>query len=100
MKVASQSPALEKIFDQVARLNLYDPTQNYLIQAQESLAYRLKEDPKNKQYAYAYAFTQVLRRNVGGAIAAFNTVTQLDLHPAHRNQSRRMHRNKPQHGPD
>jgi 4-amino-4-deoxy-L-arabinose transferase-like glycosyltransferase len=71
-------PALEKIFDQVARLNLYDPTQNYLIQAQESLAYRFKEDPKNKQYAYAYAFTQVLRRNVGGAIAAFNTVTQLD----------------------
>jgi 4-amino-4-deoxy-L-arabinose transferase-like glycosyltransferase len=70
--------ALEKIFDQVARLNLYDPTQNYLIQAQESLAYRLKENPKNKQYAYAYAFTQVLRRNVGGAIAAFDTVTQLD----------------------
>jgi 4-amino-4-deoxy-L-arabinose transferase-like glycosyltransferase len=71
-------PALEKIFDQVARLNLYDPTQNYLLQAQESLAYRLKEDPKNKQYAYAYAFTQVLRRNVGGAIAAFQAVTQLD----------------------
>ncbi|NJM45916.1 MAG: hypothetical protein HC860_06835 [Alkalinema sp. RU_4_3] len=70
--------ALEKLFDQVARLNLYDPTQNYLIQAQESLAYRLKEDPKNKQYAYAYAFTQVLRRNVGGAIAAFQTVAQLD----------------------
>jgi 4-amino-4-deoxy-L-arabinose transferase-like glycosyltransferase len=71
-------PALEKIFDQVARLNLYDPTQNYLIQAQESLAYRLKENPKNKQYAYAYAITQALRRNVGGAIAAFNIVTQLD----------------------
>ncbi len=70
--------ALEKIFDQVARLNLYDPTQNYLIQAQESLAYRLKEDPKNKQYAYAYALTHVLRRNVGGAIAAFESVTQID----------------------
>jgi 4-amino-4-deoxy-L-arabinose transferase-like glycosyltransferase len=70
--------ALDKIFDRVASLNLYDPTQDYLLQAQISLTHRLKDDPKNQQLAYAYALTQILQRNVEGAIAAFQTVTELD----------------------
>ncbi len=72
--------ALDKIFDRVASLNLYDPTQDYLLQAHISLLQRLKDDPQNPQLAYAYALTQLLRRNVAGAIAAFESVTKLDGH--------------------
>jgi 4-amino-4-deoxy-L-arabinose transferase-like glycosyltransferase len=71
-------PALDKIFDQVGQLNLYDPTQDYLIQAQTALTYRLQQEPRNRQLAYAHALTQVLQRRVEGAIAAFQQVIQLD----------------------
>ncbi|MEB3294249.1 MAG: hypothetical protein VKJ24_13910, partial [Synechococcales bacterium] len=71
-------PTLEKVFEQVGQLNLYDPTQDYLIQAQTALEYRLQQEPRNVQLAYAHALTQVLQRQVEGAIASFQRVTQLD----------------------
>ncbi|MCT7979036.1 glycosyltransferase family 39 protein [Laspinema olomoucense] len=70
--------ALDFIFDDMARVNQYDPIQDYLIQAEKSLQYRLQQDPKNVQFAYNLAFSHVLQQDVKGAISAFERVVQLD----------------------
>ncbi|MCT7955698.1 phospholipid carrier-dependent glycosyltransferase [Laspinema palackyanum] len=70
--------ALEFIFDDMARVNQYDPIQDYLIQAEKSLQYRLQQDPDNVEFAYNLAFSQVLQQDVKGAISAFERVVQLD----------------------
>jgi 4-amino-4-deoxy-L-arabinose transferase-like glycosyltransferase len=81
-QLATQLPegvtALAAVFDQVERLNLYDPVQYYLVQAEQSLTHRLQQEPENLDYAYALALTQVLQQDVRGAIAALEAVTRLD----------------------
>jgi cytochrome c-type biogenesis protein CcmH/NrfG len=70
--------SLEPIFEQIGRINQYDPTQDYTLQAEQALEYRLKQEPKNLEFAYALAFSRVLQQNVKSAIAALEKVTQLD----------------------
>ena len=69
---------LEPIFEQIGRINQYDPIQDYNVQAEQALEYRLREEPDNLEWAYALAFSRVLQRKVEGAIAALERVTQLD----------------------
>ncbi len=69
---------VDQVFDQVARMNLYDPTQDYLVQSQIALNYRLHQEPQNKEFAYGWALSQVLQRNVTGAIAGLQRVVALD----------------------
>ncbi|MCD8488017.1 MAG: phospholipid carrier-dependent glycosyltransferase [Desertifilum sp.] len=69
---------LEPVFAEVARINQYDPTQDYLIQAEKTLAYRLQQEPDNLEWAYTLALSRVLQRKVEDAIAALSTVRQLD----------------------
>ena len=80
---ASQLPlgikGLESVFEQVGRINQYDPNQDYTIQAEKALEYRLKQEPNNLEYAYALAFARVLKKDVKGAIASLEKVTQLDV---------------------
>ncbi|MCW6048910.1 glycosyltransferase family 39 protein [Lyngbya sp. CCAP 1446/10] len=71
-------PGLEPVFEEIGRINQYDPTQDYTVQAQQALAYRLKQEPNNLEWAYALAFSTVLQQNVESAIAALEKVTQLD----------------------
>lgn len=70
--------ALEKIFDEIGRINQYDPVQDYAVQAQRALEYRLQQEPQNLDWAYALAFSTVLRRDVESAIASLKQVVQLD----------------------
>jgi 4-amino-4-deoxy-L-arabinose transferase-like glycosyltransferase len=70
--------ALEPVFEQTGRINQYDPIQDYLIQAEQALNYRLRLEAKNLPWAYALALSQVLQRDVEGAIAALKRVVQLD----------------------
>jgi 4-amino-4-deoxy-L-arabinose transferase-like glycosyltransferase len=70
--------ALERVFAEVGRIHQYDPTQNYLGQAQQALEYRLQQEPQNLDWAYALSLTQILQQKVAGAIAALERVTQLD----------------------
>lgn len=75
----SQGPsALDGVFDRVSRLNLYDPIQNYAVQAEQAFMYRLEQEPENLEYAYGLALARVLQRRVEGAIAALERVVQLD----------------------
>lgn len=70
--------ALEQIFDEIGRINQYDPVQDYTIAAQRALDYRLQQEPQNREFAYALAFSNILRRDADGAIAALKQVVQLD----------------------
>ena len=71
-------PALASVFEQIGRINQYDPVQDYTVQAEQALEYRLKQEPNNLEFAYALAFSRVLQQNVESAIAALEKVTQLD----------------------
>ena len=70
--------ALESLFDQIGRINQYDPIQDYLEQAAQALEYRLKQEPQNLEWAYGVALARVLQQRVPDAIAALQRVTQLD----------------------
>ncbi|MBE9179157.1 glycosyltransferase family 39 protein [Oculatella sp. LEGE 06141] len=70
--------ALDPVFDQLGRINLYDPVQNYTVQAEKTLAYRLQQEPQNLDYAYGLALARVLQRQVQPAIAALKQIVDLD----------------------
>ncbi|NJK74974.1 MAG: phospholipid carrier-dependent glycosyltransferase [Microcoleus sp. SU_5_6] len=69
---------LEPVFEQIGRINQYDPNQDYTAQAEQALAYRLQQEPNNVEWAYALAFSRVLQQKVAGSIEALEKVTQLD----------------------
>ncbi len=71
---------LEPIFAQTARINQYDPIQDYLVQAEQALSYRLVQgnQTQNRNWAYAIALSRVLQQDVGGAIAILKQVIHLD----------------------
>ncbi|MBD2303938.1 phospholipid carrier-dependent glycosyltransferase [Chroococcidiopsis sp. FACHB-1243] len=70
--------ALDRVFAEVGRINQYDPIQDYLVQVQLAMEYRLKQEPQNLDWAYALTLAQILQQKVQGAIAALERVTQLD----------------------
>ncbi len=75
--------ALEKVFDEVGRINQYDPIQDYLLQARQILTYRLENTTQTKtaqyrDWAYTLALTNVLQRRVDDAIVSLEKVIQLD----------------------
>jgi len=71
-------PGLEPVFDQVGRINQYDPIQDYTVVAEKTLSYRLQTAPDNLDYTYALALATVLQQDAPTAIAALEHVTQLD----------------------
>ncbi|WP_346341578.1 glycosyltransferase family 39 protein [[Phormidium] sp. ETS-05] len=70
--------ALGPVFDEVGRIAQYDPTQDYLRQAELTLAHRLQQQPNNLSIAYNLSLARVLRRDASGAAAALQRVTELD----------------------
>jgi len=70
--------ALDQIFDEIGRINQYDPVQDYTTQAELALKSRLQQEPQNRDWAYAIAFSNVLQKDPKGAIAALKRVVQLD----------------------
>ncbi len=72
--------AVGPIFEEIGRINQYDPLQDYVVQAQLAFQYRLQQEPQNRDWAYGLALTNVLKRQVKGAVAALEHVTQLDAH--------------------
>ncbi len=70
--------ALDPVFDEIGRINQYDPVQDYTLQSELALEYRLQQEPQNLDWAYALAFSNVLQEDAKGAIAALKRVVQLD----------------------
>ena len=73
---------LDRVFSEIARINQYDPTQDYLDRTIAALEFRLQRDssPSDPQidWAYTVALAQLLKKRVEPAIVAFERVTQLD----------------------
>ena len=69
---------LDPIFAEVGRINQYDPTQDYTIQAEKTLEYRLKQKPNRLDFAYNLALANVLQQDAPGAIQALTKVAELD----------------------
>ncbi len=69
---------LETVFEEVGRVNQYDPVQDYTKQAETALVYRLQQEPDNLEWAYGLALARVLQKDGEGAIAALTKVTELD----------------------
>lgn len=70
--------ALPPLFEEIGRINQYDPIQDYTAQAERALHFRLRQEPQNLQWAYAQALARVLQRDAPGAIRALTRVVQLD----------------------
>ena len=70
--------ALDKVFDQIGRINQYDANQDYLVQTRKALESRLQEEKQNLDYAYSVALTHILQRKPKMAIASLKRITQLD----------------------
>ena len=71
--------ALSAAFEEIGRINQYDPTQDYAEQARQAMVYRLAQEPKNREFAYTLALANVLKRRVGDAIVSLQQVVQLDV---------------------
>ncbi|NES81320.1 MAG: phospholipid carrier-dependent glycosyltransferase, partial [Moorea sp. SIO2B7] len=74
---------LEPIFAQTARINQYDPVQDYLIQVEQALEYRLNKGlgigtTQHRNWAYALTLSRVLQQDIKGAIAAIKQLIELD----------------------
>lgn len=77
-RLAQGREGLDPVLDRLGRINIYDPIQNYLIQAEKTLEVRLDRDPSRLDYAYALVLAQVLQRDAPGALQALDRVASLD----------------------
>ena len=69
---------LGPVFEEVARINQYDPVQDYTIAGDLALSYRLRNEGARRSWAYAVGFSRVLRQDVRGAIRGLEEVVRLD----------------------
>ncbi len=69
---------LDLVFKEIAPLNQYDPIQDYLLQEEEALTYRIQIEPNNLDLAYTLALTQVLQRQVQPLLKTLEKIVQLD----------------------
>ena len=73
---------IDPIFAELATINQYDPTQDYVLQAEKSLSYRVQQaspdDPNRIPLLYNLAFTYILQKQPQPAIATFEKLTNLD----------------------
>jgi tetratricopeptide (TPR) repeat protein len=70
--------ALDRVFDDIGRINQYDPVQDYTIQAQKALEFRFEQEPQNLNFGYGLALSHVLQKDADGAIEALKRVVQID----------------------
>ncbi|MGK7945793.1 MAG: phospholipid carrier-dependent glycosyltransferase [Microcystaceae cyanobacterium] len=71
---------LEPVFQQVDRLNQYDPIHDYLKQAQAALHYRLDNNPQQQEIPWLYnlALSYVLQENAKGATDTLKILVDKD----------------------
>jgi len=79
VKLPQGEDALEGIFAEIGQINQYDPIQDYLKQAETALKYRLQHQETRLDWLYSLALSEVLQRDVEGAIAQFKEIAQLDF---------------------
>ncbi|WP_267384265.1 phospholipid carrier-dependent glycosyltransferase [Cyanobacterium sp. uoEpiScrs1] len=80
LNLAQGIEGLDPIFEQVDRINQYDPIQDYLKQTEESLTYRLNHYPEKYEleWTYGLVLSHVLQENPKGAITNLKKSIKLD----------------------
>lgn len=80
LNLAQGIEGLDSIFEQVDRINQYDPIQDYLKQAEKSLTYRLNHHPGKYEldWTYGLVLSHVLQENPKGAITALKQLIKLN----------------------
>lgn len=78
-QLLSQGPDfLAEIFDPIGRINMYDPIQNYTVQAETSLQQRWQANPNYLNYGYSLVLSQILQLKVDDAIASLEQLVEQD----------------------
>ena len=78
LAVELRNGKLDKIFEQVANFNQYDPTQDYLKQIELAANYRLQQEPNNLNWRYTLVLSQLLQRQVDELIKNLTELTKYD----------------------
>ena len=78
LKLPQGLDGFDRITEEIARINQYAPGQDYADQMRQAMEYRLKQEPKNLQFAYTLALSSILKKRVDPAIAALQQTIQLD----------------------
>ncbi|MEM9771826.1 MAG: hypothetical protein AAF889_09565 [Cyanobacteria bacterium P01_D01_bin.73] len=71
-------PEFDGIFEEIGRINQYDPGQSYTEQAAILARQRLEDEPDRLSHLYLLGLAEVLQRNAPAAIEAFEAIAQLD----------------------
>ncbi|MEM9541032.1 MAG: phospholipid carrier-dependent glycosyltransferase [Cyanobacteria bacterium P01_E01_bin.42] len=81
---------LDPIFEQIGRFNQYDPQQDYLVQAEKTLEYRLEAEktacesisncpfPTSLNLTYGLALARALQEDAPGTLEAMQAAARLD----------------------
>jgi hypothetical protein len=69
---------LDDVFKELATLNQYDPTQDYLTQARQSIEYRISRGESQLDLKYTLALTQVLQRRIQPLLDNLTKIAQAD----------------------
>jgi 4-amino-4-deoxy-L-arabinose transferase-like glycosyltransferase len=78
MSLPQGREALDHVFDEIGRINQYDPVQDYTIQVEKALEFRFEQEPQNLDFGYGLALSHVLQKDADGAIEALKRVVQID----------------------
>ncbi len=68
----------DPVFGEIAILNQYDPVQDYLIQAQRAIEYRLSHGNTDLNLRYTLALTQALQRQIDPLLANLTQIIDRD----------------------
>jgi predicted Zn-dependent protease len=66
---------LDAVFDEVGRINQYDPRQQYLVHTEQALSHRLLASPERLDWLYGRLLAQVLQQRAESAIATLRQIT-------------------------
>jgi 4-amino-4-deoxy-L-arabinose transferase-like glycosyltransferase len=69
---------IDPVFSQIAIFNQADPIQDYLVQAQQAIEYRLDRGDPNLGWRYTLALTQALQRQIDPLLDNLTKITQQD----------------------
>ena len=69
---------IDPVFSELNTLNQYDPTQDYLTQAQQALTYRIAHGESQLDLKYTLALTQVLQRQIEPLLANLTSISHQD----------------------
>ena len=69
---------IDPVFSEIAMLNQYDPIQDYLIQAQQAIKYRIARGEIDLNSRYTLALTQALQRQIDPLLDNLTQIVQQD----------------------